>query len=124
MRDADAFRFDPASAPLETRVEREVVPLTLRLQTDGREFSDVLFAVRWGKRLLQMMKDAGIGGDYTLHGVSRMHERPIGDLVDALNAVGAQIEYAAHACRARPNLLGDPTCKQEPGMNAGVSTTP
>jgi 3-phosphoshikimate 1-carboxyvinyltransferase len=33
------------------------------------------------------------GGDYTLHGVSRMHERPIGDLVDALNAVGAQIEY-------------------------------
>ncbi|MBS0307978.1 MAG: 3-phosphoshikimate 1-carboxyvinyltransferase [Proteobacteria bacterium] len=36
---------------------------------------------------------AVIGGDYTLHGVPRMHERPIGDLVDALNAVGAQIEY-------------------------------
>jgi 3-phosphoshikimate 1-carboxyvinyltransferase len=36
---------------------------------------------------------AVIGGDYTLHGVARMHERPIGDLVDALNAVGAQIEY-------------------------------
>ncbi|MFC5462460.1 3-phosphoshikimate 1-carboxyvinyltransferase [Massilia niabensis] len=36
---------------------------------------------------------AVIGGDYTLHGVSRMHERPIGDLVDALTAVGAQIEY-------------------------------
>lgn len=36
---------------------------------------------------------AVIGGDYTLHGVSRMHERPIGDLVDALNEVGAQIEY-------------------------------
>lgn len=36
---------------------------------------------------------AVIGGDYTLHGVSRMHERPIGDLVDALNAVGAKIEY-------------------------------
>lgn len=34
-----------------------------------------------------------IGGDYTLHGVSRMHERPIGDLVEALNAIGAQIEY-------------------------------
>jgi 3-phosphoshikimate 1-carboxyvinyltransferase len=33
------------------------------------------------------------GGDYTLHGVSRMHERPIGDLVDALNTVGAQIDY-------------------------------
>jgi 3-phosphoshikimate 1-carboxyvinyltransferase len=36
---------------------------------------------------------ATIGGDYTLHGVSRMHERPIGDLVEALNAVGAQVEY-------------------------------
>ena len=36
---------------------------------------------------------AVIGGDYTLHGVSRMHERPIGDLVDALNATGASIEY-------------------------------
>jgi len=36
---------------------------------------------------------AVIGGDYTLHGVQRMHERPIGDLVEALNAVGAQIEY-------------------------------
>jgi 3-phosphoshikimate 1-carboxyvinyltransferase len=36
---------------------------------------------------------AVIGGDYTLHGVARMHERPIGDLVDALNAVGTHIEY-------------------------------
>ncbi|MCG2585587.1 3-phosphoshikimate 1-carboxyvinyltransferase [Massilia sp. TS11] len=36
---------------------------------------------------------AVIGGDYTLHGVQRMHERPIGDLVDALNAVGAHIAY-------------------------------
>jgi 3-phosphoshikimate 1-carboxyvinyltransferase len=36
---------------------------------------------------------AVMGGDYTLHGVSRMHERPIGDLVQALNAVGTQIEY-------------------------------
>jgi 3-phosphoshikimate 1-carboxyvinyltransferase len=36
---------------------------------------------------------AVIGGDYTLHGVSRMHERPIGDLVDAMNAVGTRIEY-------------------------------
>jgi 3-phosphoshikimate 1-carboxyvinyltransferase len=39
---------------------------------------------------------AVIGGDYTLHGVSRMHERPIGDLVDALNAVGTQIEYTGN----------------------------
>ena len=33
------------------------------------------------------------GGDYTLDGVSRMRERPIGDLVDALRSIGAKIEY-------------------------------
>ena len=33
------------------------------------------------------------GGHYTLRGVARMHERPIGDLVDALRQVGANIEY-------------------------------
>ena len=33
------------------------------------------------------------GGDYRLYGVTRMHERPIGDLVDALRALGADIEY-------------------------------
>ncbi len=38
---------------------------------------------------------AVLGGDYTLHGVARMHERPIGDLVDALNAIGAQIAYTS-----------------------------
>ena len=33
------------------------------------------------------------GGTYKLHGVARMHERPIGDLVDALRQVGADIHY-------------------------------
>ncbi|MFM9835370.1 MAG: 3-phosphoshikimate 1-carboxyvinyltransferase [Methylophilaceae bacterium] len=33
------------------------------------------------------------GGHYTLSGVQRMHERPIGDLVDALRQIGANIEY-------------------------------
>ena len=32
-------------------------------------------------------------GHYTLSGVPRMHERPIGDLVDALRQAGAKIEY-------------------------------
>ncbi len=34
-----------------------------------------------------------MGGDYQLSGVPRMHERPIGDLVDALTALGADIQY-------------------------------
>jgi len=33
------------------------------------------------------------GGDYRLSGVARMHERPIGDLVDALRGLGARIDY-------------------------------
>ncbi|GAB4166762.1 MAG: hypothetical protein Fur0039_03930 [Rhodocyclaceae bacterium] len=33
------------------------------------------------------------GGHYRLSGVARMHERPIGDLVDALERVGARIRY-------------------------------
>lgn len=40
---------------------------------------------------------AVMGGDFTLHGVSRMHERPIGDLVDALNSIGARIKYTGMA---------------------------
>jgi 3-phosphoshikimate 1-carboxyvinyltransferase len=33
------------------------------------------------------------GGDYILRGVPRMHERPIGDLVNALRQLGARISY-------------------------------
>jgi 3-phosphoshikimate 1-carboxyvinyltransferase len=32
-------------------------------------------------------------GEYRLSGVPRMHERPIGDLVDALRGMGARIDY-------------------------------
>ena len=34
-------------------------------------------------------------GEYFVSGVPRMHERPIGDLVDALRAIGARVDYAA-----------------------------
>jgi 3-phosphoshikimate 1-carboxyvinyltransferase len=33
------------------------------------------------------------GGEYELTGVARMHERPIGDLVEALRMMGASIDY-------------------------------
>jgi 3-phosphoshikimate 1-carboxyvinyltransferase len=36
---------------------------------------------------------AVMGGEYELSGVARMHERPIGDLVDALRELGADIHY-------------------------------
>lgn len=34
-----------------------------------------------------------MGGSFDLSGVPRMHERPIGDLVDALRQLGCQIDY-------------------------------
>ncbi|MFY8117592.1 MAG: bifunctional 3-phosphoshikimate 1-carboxyvinyltransferase/cytidylate kinase [Roseateles sp.] len=36
------------------------------------------------------------GGEFELSGVPRMHERPIGDLVDALRALGCPIDCLAH----------------------------
>ena len=36
---------------------------------------------------------AVLGGHYTLQGVARMHERPIGDLVDGLRQMGCQVDY-------------------------------
>jgi 3-phosphoshikimate 1-carboxyvinyltransferase len=36
---------------------------------------------------------AVLGGDFKLHGVPRMHERPIGDLVEALRQLGCKISY-------------------------------
>ncbi len=37
------------------------------------------------------------GGRYRLSGVARMHERPIGDLVDGLRQIGADVRYAGNA---------------------------
>jgi len=45
-------------------------------------------------------------GRYELDGVARMRERPIGDLVDALNDLGAQIRYVDRA--GFPPLLIEP----------------
>ena len=39
---------------------------------------------------------AVLGGDFEMSGVPRMHERPIGDLVDALRQLGCCIDYLGH----------------------------
>jgi 3-phosphoshikimate 1-carboxyvinyltransferase len=51
------------------------------------------------------------GGRYELSGVPRMHERPIGDLVDALRQLGADIKYLGNA--------GYPPLRIKPAMLAG-----
>ncbi len=50
-------------------------------------------------------------GHYQLSGVERMHERPIGDLVDALRLAGAQVEYLGQT--------GYPPLKISPFTNNG-----
>jgi 3-phosphoshikimate 1-carboxyvinyltransferase len=37
------------------------------------------------------------GGEFELSGVARMHERPIGDLVDALRQLGCPVQYLGNA---------------------------
>jgi len=53
-----------------------------------------LFMGNAGTAIRPLVAALGVlGGDYSVHGVQRMHERPIGDLVDALRRVGAEITY-------------------------------
>lgn len=54
------------------------------------------------------------GGSYKLSGVQRMHERPIGDLVDALRQAGADIQYLGNA--------GFPPLQIQPGAPASACT--
>ena len=54
------------------------------------------------------------GGEYVLTGVARMHERPIGDLVDALRRLGARIDYLGEE--------GFPPLKIHPAEIAGDTT--
>ena len=49
-----------------------------------------------------------MGGSYALSGVPRMHERPIGDLVDALRQLGCQIDYTGQDGYP-PLQIGTPT---------------
>lgn len=56
------------------------------------------------------------GGAYHLSGVPRMHERPIGDLVDALRHLGADISYLGKE--------GYPPLQIRPGSENTVLTVP
>ena len=49
-----------------------------------------------------------LGGEFELSGVPRMHERPIGDLVDALRQLGCFIDYLGNE--------GFPPLKLQPGQ--------
>jgi 3-phosphoshikimate 1-carboxyvinyltransferase len=47
------------------------------------------------------------GGRFVLRGVARMHERPIGDLVEALRGIGCRIDYLGEAGYPPLRVQGD-----------------
>ena len=46
------------------------------------------------------------GGEYIISGTKRMHERPIGDLVQSLNSIGAKISYESNINYPPLKILG------------------
>ena len=75
----------------DTRVMREALgKLGARMRTKQAE----LFLGNAGTAFRPLTAVLALsGGEYRLSGVPRMHERPIRDLVDALRAMGARIDY-------------------------------
>jgi hypothetical protein len=120
LRNDNAFPFDPATIPLETRVERERIPLTVREKTTGEVFSDVLFATQWGKQLLRILRDAGLDGHYgeylskfpirvlpdTAGGENADLKDP--DALEILASVGSRIADGVAIVRAVQNGTHDP----------------
>jgi 3-phosphoshikimate 1-carboxyvinyltransferase len=57
---------------------------------------------------------AVLGGKFYLHGVPRMHERPIGDLVDVLRLWGVDIQYLGQAGFPPLRLSSEPDLLKVP----------
>jgi 3-phosphoshikimate 1-carboxyvinyltransferase len=64
-----------------------------------------------------------MGGDYRLSGVPRMHERPIGDLVEALRGLGCRIEHDGQAGYPPLHILpGHPDAARPVRVRGSVSS--
>ena len=79
----------------------ETAPNEYRIRGGGGDFpvkSAELHLGNAGTAFRPLTAALALGnGHYTLSGVSRMHERPIGDLVDSLAILGAQVRYLKNA---------------------------
>jgi 3-phosphoshikimate 1-carboxyvinyltransferase len=93
----DVDRMREALAALGVRVEPTGVEREVIVHGAGGPFGvkrAKLFLGNAGTALRPLTAALALcGGDYELSGVPRMHERPIGDLVDALRMLGADIRY-------------------------------
>jgi len=88
LRDQDAFEFDGMTIPLETRVERERIPLTVRTKANGDVYSDVLFAVQWGKQFLRLLRAALLEAHYSDY-VSKFPIRVLPDASGTRDTTGS-----------------------------------
>jgi 3-phosphoshikimate 1-carboxyvinyltransferase len=111
----------------------------LGIPVDDRNFAEITVPGREGK--FSRKKDLFLGnagtafrpltavlalagtGEYRLMGVPRMHERPIGDLVEALRGLGAKIDYLGN--EGYPPLhihAATPAGKRETRVRGDVSS--
>lgn len=92
----DTRRMLEALTALGVRVEGDPASGTVIVEGCGGRFPVIradLFLGNAGTAFRPLTAALAVaGGDYRLSGVTRMHERPIGDLVDALRALGARID--------------------------------
>jgi 3-phosphoshikimate 1-carboxyvinyltransferase len=65
---------------------------------------------------------AMMGGHYTLSGVPRMHERPIGDLVEGLQEMGAQLNYLENQGYPPIEILSPHTLSDRVRVQGSVSS--
>ena len=66
---------------------------------------------------------AMMNGQYHLKGIKRMHERPIKDLVDALNQIGAKVNYTDNPGYPPLNISpGNIQCKKNIKIKGNISS--
>jgi 3-phosphoshikimate 1-carboxyvinyltransferase len=95
----DTARMLEALATLGVRIDHDAATAVARVQGCGGRFPVAhadLFLGNAGTAFRPLTAVLAMqGGDYAVRGVARMHERPIGDLVDALHAAGCTVTYEA-----------------------------
>jgi 3-phosphoshikimate 1-carboxyvinyltransferase len=93
----DVDRMLESLGKLGVKLQKAKEPGRLRVSGCGGPFrvkSAELFLGNAGTALRPLTAALALcGGHYRLSGVARMHERPIGDLVDALRQLGADVRY-------------------------------
>lgn len=99
---------------------------TFRVKGSGRGFPNKkadLFLGNAGTAFRSLTAALAInGGEYELSGIPRMHERPIKDLVDALQALGFKIDYLGNTGYPPLKVGGGSLQKHQVSIKGNVSS--